>query len=88
MQKISFCPTPQRKFFASEQIRFWSVSARPAAERRGGQLFFLKIFDKISLSVVVNILKISLEILSVYTTKSEPILNEIDARAGREGKGV
>jgi len=64
MQKISFCPTPQRKFFASEQIRFWSVSARPAAERRGGQLFFLKIFDKISLSVVVNILKISLEILS------------------------
>ncbi|PJA88293.1 MAG: hypothetical protein CO139_03885 [Candidatus Moranbacteria bacterium CG_4_9_14_3_um_filter_36_9] len=34
---------------------FCFVPARPA-ERRGGQLFFSRIFDKVSSSVVVNIL--------------------------------
>ena len=54
-QKISFPPRPQ-KIFACEPIRFWSVSARPAAERRGGRISS-KISNKIGSDFVVNILR-------------------------------
>ncbi len=45
-----------RKFFAREAI-FCSFLPRPASWRDGA-LFFLEIFDKVSSSVVVNILTV------------------------------
>ena len=49
-QKISFLPHTPKEFFAPEPKQI------PAAQKAAGQLFFSRVFDKISSSVVVYIL--------------------------------